>query len=295
MFVVTPHDGFLSLDQGKLVQTDSTGKALQRPCFHELVEALKQVVPDANIVELEKPYFHIMSGNCYLSVKHDGTISFDNKVAEELEIFRFVDGKYIWALCNGDRERFAKVVSAANRRNEPVKLHMACGWDPIPGFLNVDIYEWASEFARSRPGEYFIFPSVGTRMPIADNSVDFIFHEDFIEHIGQLDQITFLAEMLRVLKPGAVHRVNTPNLLWTMRTRSNFALGSKGVYRGERQWEHVLLFSPGHLEEVARMVGYSEVHFNGRGESISSHAIPDRRPFADRDAVLGNIYADLVK
>jgi len=61
-----------------------------------------------------------------------------------------------------------------------------------------------------------------TCLPLADNSVDVIFHEDFLEHLSQRDQILFLAETLRVLKPSGIHHVNTPNLLSSMKANSTF-------------------------------------------------------------------------
>ena len=50
-------------------------------------------------------------------------------------------------------------------------------------------------------------------LPLPDNSVDAIFHEDFSEHLDQKEQILFLAEALRVLKHGLVHRINTPRFI----------------------------------------------------------------------------------
>jgi hypothetical protein len=61
------------------------------------------------------------------------------------------------------------------------------------------------------------------------------------------------------------------------------------------QWGHVALFSQMALKEIAEMVGYSHVVFTTRSHGVSPFAVEDTRPWTDRDAILGNIYADLRK
>ena len=91
-------------------------------------------------------------------------------------------------------ERFAHAVEALLRSSAPVKLFFGCGESPRPGFLNIDIELMATRYAFDHPDEYFIFPFADGPWPLPDDCVDYIFHEDFIEHIGQLQQIQFLAE-----------------------------------------------------------------------------------------------------
>ena len=123
------------------------------------------------------------------------------------------------------------------------------------------------------------------------------FHEDFIEHISQKQQVCFLAETLRVLKHGSWHRVNTPCLMASMRRHSRFEEGMQGVYIGEwDNWQHISLFTRHSLEEMARMVGYRDVVFNLRNQSVSPFALnAEVRPGPDRHALSGNIFADLLK
>src|SRR6185312_9802784 len=166
------------------------------------------------------------------------------------------------------------------------------------GFLNLDIApllpegdDGLGEF------EFFFFPYADMPWPIPNNCIDYIFHEDFIEHISQKQQICFLAETLRVLKGGCWHRVNTPCLNASMKRHSHFAAGMQGVYAGEwEKWNHVSLFTHHSLEEMAKLVGYREVVFNLRHQSVSPHRPPfEHRPGDDRDPVIGNIFADLLK
>jgi hypothetical protein len=46
---------------------------------------------------------------------------------------------------------------------------------------------------------------------------------------------------------------------------------------------------------MARLVGYRAVVFNQKDQSVSPHRTPETRPGTDRDAILGNIFADLLK
>jgi SAM-dependent methyltransferase len=191
--------------------------------------------------------------------------------------------------------RFSRTVSWYIDVQKPVKLYIGCGRVPRPGFLNLDITVYAPEFSVYHSDEYFIFPFADRPWGLPDNSVDYIFQEDFIEHVSQLQQIQVLAEALRVLKPGQYHRVNTPNLLRAMKLHSDFSKGFVGVYTGELQWGHISLFTPGSLKEIAEMVGYREVVFTTKNHGVSAFAEQDFRPQADRDEIFGNIYADLVK
>ena len=177
----------------------------------------------------------------------------------------------------------------------PVKIYCGAGEIPRHGFLNLDIAIEAPLFSISNSEDYFIFPFADRPWDIPSSSVDYVFHEDFIEHINQLQQFQFLSEALRVMKPGSWHRVNTPNLITAMKYNSHFEDGFRGVYTGELRWGHVSLFSPSHLAEVATIVGYREVVFTTKHGGVSPFAEPDRRPADDRDDILGNIYADLLK
>lgn len=192
---------------------------------------------------------------------------------------------------------FAARVLAIARSGAPVKIQPGFGMSPLSGFINLDIEPLVPESETSFDDyDIFFFPFADIPWPIPDNCVDYIFHEDFIEHINQKQQVCFLAETLRVMKPGCWHRVNTPCLNASMKRHSHFKLGMKGVYIGEwNNWQHVSLFTRHSLEELARLVGYREVVFDQKGQSVSPHRCREIRPGDDRDPILGNIFADLLK
>lgn len=193
---------------------------------------------------------------------------------------------------------FADRVLSLIKSGQPVRIQVGFAGTPLAGFINLDISSWLPESdTRFADLDIFFFPYADIPWPIPSNCVDFIFHEDFIEHISQKQQICFLAETLRVLKGGCWHRVNTPCLAASMKRHSHFGEGMKGVHTAEwDQWNHVNLFTHRGLEEMAKMVGYREVVFNQRNQSVSPHRPPyETRPGTDRDAILGNIFADLLK
>src|SRR3954447_7924304 len=193
---------------------------------------------------------------------------------------------------------FADRVASLSRAGEPVKIQLGFGWTPAPGFINLDIAPLLDESIRRFDDlDVFFFPYADMAWPIPDNSVDFIFHEDFIEHVSQKHQVCIFAEALRVMKEGGWHRVSTPCLSASMRRHSRFHAGMNGVYTGEwDNWQHIALFTRQSLEEMARIVGYREVAFTAKNRGTSPHSLTNEvRPENDRDPVFGNIFADMLK
>ena len=189
-----------------------------------------------------------------------------------------------------------------------LKLHVGCGPRILKGWINIDstdmIYmpyqmfadKYYPEEIRGDKSDFFTFDITKVGLPLPDNSVDVIFHEDFLEHLNQRDQVIFLAEALRVLKLGGIHRVSTPNLAASMRAHSDFTKGLAGVYYDEwNTWHHQNVMTAAMLEEMSKMVGYSKVIFTEKDKSTSALVPLDNRPWADRPQLDGNIFADLIK
>ncbi len=219
-------------------------------------------------------------------------IAFDRTMAREWELFQFTSPEAARNLLRPvqDANAFGQVVRAMIDAGKPISLHWGCGPRRIEGFLNID----KSAFL-SYHDDYFLFDFTEQAWPIPDACVDYIYSEDFIEHIPQKNQIAFLAESLRVLKPGGYNRVNTPCLRDAMR-RSDFTKGFAGVYFAEYDlWSHVALFTPESLAELARIIGYRHVFLTAKNRATSPLAALDLRPLGDRDDVVGNIFADLLK
>lgn len=190
-----------------------------------------------------------------------------------------------------------------------LKLHFGCGPRILKGWINIDLsYEPYQNYLqyytdryyppelRGDSSDLYAIDVAKCRLPIPDGTVDVIFHEDFLEHLSQRDQILFLAETLRVLKTNAVHRINTPNLLSSMRDHSDFSKGFTGVYTDEwNKHGHLNVLTPAALKELALMVGYSEVSFNQRNKSATDLIPLEYRPDPSDRPEDGNIFADLIK
>jgi predicted SAM-dependent methyltransferase len=194
---------------------------------------------------------------------------------------------------------FAAKVDDLTRRGLPVRIYPGCGDTIAHNFINLDIETHPNlhpDDPRWDVCDMFIFPFADMPWPLRDNSCDYIFHEDLFEHLTQKQQFGFLAETLRVQRPGEWHRVNTPCLAESMRRHSRFPEGHRGVYFQEwDQHGHVSIVTRDMLREMARIVGYREVFFNMRHRGLSTHNYVDCRPGPDRDEIFGNIFADMLK
>jgi SAM-dependent methyltransferase len=82
-------------------------------------------------------------------------------------------------------------------------LNLGCGNRFHPAWTNVD-------FVSNAPG--VIAHNLLKGIPAADNSADVVYHSHVLEHFLRADGQRFVAECLRVLKPGGWLRVAVPDL-----------------------------------------------------------------------------------
>lgn len=204
-----------------------------------------------------------------------------------------------------------KKLAKDHSNHNPLKLHFGCGPRILKNWVNIDLeYCHYQDYLKTYTDKFYPEKIRGTKddlyeidvtnspLPLPDNSVDLIFHEDFMEHINQKNQILFLSETYRILKKGSIHRISTPNLLTIMQKKSDFKKGFKGVYIFEwNKWRHKNILTPRILKEMALMVGYSDVIFNTRDKSISDQTPLEYRPAPLNEPVDDNeqIFADLIK
>ncbi len=169
--------------------------------------------------------------------------------------------------------------------------------NPITTICNITLTNIIrKKSGRGGQNDFYAIDITRTGVPLPDESVDVIFHKDFIKHLNQKNTVIFLAETLRVLKKRGVHRVNTPSLLSSMRDHSDFKKGIQGVYAHE--WDYALHFNiltPDYLKELGFMVGYKEVIFTGRNQSTCKLVTLEYRPDPRDRPEDGNIFADLIK
>jgi hypothetical protein len=199
-----------------------------------------------------------------------------------------------------DLERLTKLVQGGY----PLRLHFGCHARLLKGWINIDLgyyrprnnlYLWPDPVEnRGQRKDLFVINFSEGPLPLPDNSVEVIFHEDFLEHLDQRDTLLFLAETFRVLKKGGVHRISTPDLAASMRRHSKFSEGFKGVFVYE--WDkhaHLNIPTPAYLKELALLVGYSKALFTGKNQSCSPLIPLEFRP-NDREEN-EQIFCDLIK
>lgn len=138
------------------------------------------------------------------------------------------------------------------------KLHLGCGAIIIPGWLNYDTH----------PGHGGIVRDLSRPFFENSDSVDIIFHEHFIEHLSRAAGVAFLRECYRVLKPGGVMRIVTPNLAQLCVDYMNGMIDRfKGAWEpktacamvneGMRLWGHEFLYDVDELALVLVEAGFS--------------------------------------
>lgn len=207
--------------------------------------------------------------------------------------------KYSPAFAEREIARFVTAVADKVRSKQPTIVLIGPGKDVREDGLHIttDIsQELVTTGWLSNNVERFFTFNADRSWGIPDSCVDFIYHEDVLEHIGQKAQIKLLAEAFRVLRKGGIHRVNTPCLREAMRVHSRFELGASGVYEQEwDRWGHILLVTHDTMKEYASMIGYSRCFPAMKGFSLSPHFRGDTRPSVDRNAAFGNVIVELIK
>lgn len=108
----------------------------------------------------------------------------------------------------------------------PLKLHIGCGAFLLPGWINLD--------QAPRDGAFYL--DARRPLPLEDGCVHRIFHEHFLEHLDLNEGLRFLRECIRVLEPGGLMRLSTPDLELTMATYQD---RNPAVRRDEAMARHV--------------------------------------------------------
>ena len=188
-------------------------------------------------------------------------------------------------------------------RGVPAKIQYACGLNVMEGWLNVDGFDHALLWHFSQSGvpaliaENVYKMDLIERHPFEDDSFDYAFCEDFIEHIDQKSAILFLSEVLRTLKPGGVLRLSSPSLEGVMTFHFKSAKYDAVIENHEAaytRWGHLHFFSHESLKTVALGLGFSDCRpceFH-----LSEHpALRNVEARAEQGGYKINLYAELTK
>ena len=174
--------------------------------------------------------------------------------------------------------------SSKRRLAASVRLHLGCGDNILPGWSNIDL-EGSREV---------IVHDLTKPLPVATGTIQFIYSEHFIEHIPLEDARRLLAECHRVLQPGGVLRVSTPDLRKLVleyqagRTSEwvdvdwNPASPCQMLNEGMRSWGHEFVYDADELELALRAAGFHQLKRVGwRASAHDELRSLECRPFHD--------------
>ncbi|WP_310484194.1 methyltransferase domain-containing protein [Chamaesiphon sp. VAR_48_metabat_403] len=135
-------------------------------------EAIKQSLSNTSVYDLARSVANIVKSLNYQLVRKFGSV---------------------------DRQ----IVANYFQENEIRKLHIGCGGNMLPGWLNSDL----------KPFSPNIFNLDATKpFPLENDRFDCVFSEHMIEHISYADGLLMLTSCFHALKPQGKIRISTPNL-----------------------------------------------------------------------------------
>jgi predicted SAM-dependent methyltransferase len=100
-------------------------------------------------------------------------------------------------------EQDRRILQCLSRKGVTTSLHLGCGGNEIPGWLNTDLYPTSPSILSLDATKPF---------PFANDTFDYVFSEHMIEHIPYPAGCFMLRECFRVMKPGGTIRISTPDL-----------------------------------------------------------------------------------
>lgn len=165
----------------------------------------------------------------------------------------------------------ARNVSLKGSKASGVKVHLGAGDHRLDGWINVDLVRGAAD----------VLADLTTALPFRTASVELLHSEDLLEHLDDDAGKQLLRECHRVLRPGGVMRLLTPDLraiierVYLQRETRHLAwcdnhLAAGGPCRAlnmhlRMNGEHRFLYDEEHLTETLRAIGFRvrRVRFNG--------------------------------
>ncbi|GAA4965537.1 hypothetical protein GCM10023225_05800 [Kineococcus glutinatus] len=158
-------------------------------------------------------------------------------------------------------------------RRDEVRLHLGCGTNKLPGWINIDIDP------QYQPD---LVHDLSLGIPAQDGSVDFIHSEHVFEHLSLEAGIRLMRECRRVLRPGGVVRIAMPDLKYVAeryldRWRDQAWLRDPGfdwidtpcrmLNVAMREWGHTYVYDADELRLRLQQSGFTTVRECGRGRS----------------------------
>ena len=202
-------------------------------------------------------------------------------------------GRFGYGITKIDKSEQAAWQAGLDLAGGNKKIHYACGFQMMEGWLNVD----AELLFKTQPGFMCETVNLVGPHPFPDNCFEYAFCEDFLEHLNQGDSLIFLAEAYRTLKSGGVLRLSFPGLEGVLKRHYKGKSNSYDIYRKGKadayvSWDHIHFYSSEELILVCKHIGFKDIRFVNYGESTH----PALRGLDHREEQRDlNIYVELTK
>ena len=181
--------------------------------------------------------------------------------------------KTFWYLAHRFGMRDRRLAEQYILQSHVRKLHLGCGWNLLPGWLNMDY------LPESRDALY-----LDARRPFffRDETFDYVFSEHMIEHIPYHDGRNMLGECHRILKRCGKIRISTPDLAflielyradksplqqeyiaWANRTFVKHAPEDNEVFiinNFMRDWGHTFIYDKNTLTTAMAAAGFINIY-----------------------------------
>ncbi len=151
---------------------------------------------------------------------------------------------------------------------DPPRLHIGCGREHFPGWLNLD--------SQDLPGVDHV---VDVTRGLHFTGVEAVFAEHFLEHLDLADAVSLLCDVRNNLASGGLLRLSTPNLDWVWETHysshpkdpTSKRLDGIRLNRAFHGWRHRFLWNRPLLDEALEACGFVDLSWCRYGES--SHPV----------------------
>lgn len=183
------------------------------------------------------------------------------------------------AIRHAGRRKRRGIINACLAAAGTKKLQLGAGGNDLDGWLCSDLF----------PQPHEIYVDVTERLPFPDRTFDYVFSEHQIEHVPYSYGVFMLHECFRVLKPGGVLRIATPDLerivaLYAaeksdlqqryIRFVTDKFIPETSDYSpcfvvncDVRSWEHQFIYDFATLAQEMHRAGFVEVTRHAAGES----------------------------
>lgn len=194
------------------------------------------------------------------------------------------------------------------------KLNVGCGDDLIKGWLNIYFSRYTSYGSIIvKNGASMLNFDLTKELPIAENSVKYVYASHFIEHLTFSEGITMLQRCYRTMEKGGVIRLTFPDMeLWIKnyyennlqffeKYKSLCLPGEKSIAetKGEifmsqvHGWQHKWSYDFESMKHVLKIAGFSQVF----KKKVFDSLIPDIKEIEPNSAsrLLETVYVEAVK